>query len=131
MPKRNSKLFKKLFTLKLVNFDLYLMNDSLNKSSLNFENLNVLQSKIGKGKKGKKHKKGIMKMFFLAAIVKSKIELLLKVLSFHLQLKFFAIALVGLVINLARFWIDIKKTPQKVSRTVRSTYYLPECFLLD
>jgi hypothetical protein len=56
-----------------------------------------------------------MKMFFLGAIVKSKIELLLKVLSFHLQLKFFAIALAGLVINLARFWIDLKKTPQKVS----------------
>lgn len=53
-------------------------------------------------------------MFFLGAIVKSKLELLLKILSFHLQLKFFAIALVGLVINLARFWIDLKKQPQKV-----------------
>lgn len=68
----------------------------------------------GKGKKGKKGKKGLMKMFFLGAIVKSKIEMLLKILSFHLQLKFFAIALAGLVINLARFWIDLKKQPQKV-----------------
>jgi hypothetical protein len=56
-----------------------------------------------------------MKMFFLGAIVKSKIELLLKILSFHLQLKFFAIAVAGLFINLARFWIDLKKQPQKVS----------------
>lgn len=55
-----------------------------------------------------------MKIFFLGAIVKSKIELLLKVLSFHLQLKFFAVALASLMINLARFWIDIKK-PGKVS----------------
>jgi hypothetical protein len=70
---------------------------------------------IGKGKKGKKGKKGLMKMFFLGAVLKSKIEMLLKVLSFHLQLKFFAIALINMVINLARFWIDLKKQPQKVS----------------
>jgi hypothetical protein len=56
-----------------------------------------------------------MKMFFFGAILKSKIELLLKVLSFHLQLKFFAVAVAGLMINLARFWIDIKRQPQKVS----------------
>lgn len=76
-----------------------------------------IEKKTGKGKKGKKHKKkGLMKMFFLGAIVKSKVELLLKVLSFHLQLKFFAIALASLVINLARFWIDLKKHPQKVKK---------------
>ncbi|CRK96056.1 CLUMA_CG009493, isoform A [Clunio marinus] len=67
----------------------------------------------GKGKKGKKGKKGLMKMFFLGAIIKSKIELLLKILSFHLQLKFFAVALASLMINLARFWIDLKKAPHK------------------
>lgn len=71
---------------------------------------------IGKGKKGKKGKKGLMKMFFLGAVLKSKIEMLLKILSFHLQIKFFAIALINMVINLARFWIDLKKQPQKVSR---------------
>jgi hypothetical protein len=69
----------------------------------------------GKGKKGKKGKKGLMKMFFLGAILKSKIEMLLKILSFHLQVKFLAIALINMVINLARFWIDLKKHPQKVS----------------
>lgn len=57
-----------------------------------------------------------MKLVLMGAIIKAKLEMLLKVLSFHLQLKFFAIALVGLFINLARFWIDLKKShPQKVS----------------
>jgi hypothetical protein len=74
-----------------------------------------INQKIGKGKKGKKGKKGMMKLFLMGAIIKSKIELLLKVLSFHLQLKFFFIAVAGLFINLARFWIDLKKQPQKVS----------------
>jgi hypothetical protein len=73
-------------------------------------------TRIGKGKKGKKKgKKGIMKMFFFGAILKSKIELLLKILSFKLQLKFFAVALAGLLINIARFWIELKRQPQKVS----------------
>ncbi|CAO1318986.1 unnamed protein product [Diamesa hyperborea] len=70
---------------------------------------------LRKGKKGKKHKKGIMKIVLIGAVMKAKLEMLLKVLSFHLQLKFFAVALVGLVINLARFWIELKKShPQKV-----------------
>ncbi|KAL7049425.1 hypothetical protein ACKWTF_003693 [Chironomus riparius] len=68
----------------------------------------------GKGKKGKKGKKGMMKLFFLGAIIKAKIEMLLKILSFHLQIKFLAIALINMIINLARFWIDLKKQPQKV-----------------
>lgn len=57
-----------------------------------------------------------MKLFIAGAIVKAKIELLLKLLSAHLQIKFFAIALIGLLINIARFWIDLKKGhhPQKV-----------------
>ncbi|XP_041773216.1 uncharacterized protein LOC121594226 isoform X3 [Anopheles merus] len=70
--------------------------------------------KLGK-RKGKK-KKTFMKLFILGAALKAKIELLLKILSFKLQLKFFAVALIGLLINIARFWIDFKKqpSPQKV-----------------
>uniref|UniRef100_A0A182NHQ1 Uncharacterized protein n=1 Tax=Anopheles dirus TaxID=7168 RepID=A0A182NHQ1_9DIPT len=66
-------------------------------------------------RKGKK-KKTFMKLFILGAALKAKIELLLKILSFKLQLKFFAVALIGLLINIARFWIDFKKQPhpQKV-----------------
>ncbi|XP_055534853.1 uncharacterized protein LOC129724189 isoform X5 [Wyeomyia smithii] len=66
--------------------------------------------KLGK-RKGKKRKTYI-KLFMLGAALKGKIELLLKILSFHLQLKFFAIAAIGLLINIARFWFDIKKQPQ-------------------
>lgn len=68
-----------------------------------------------RGKK-KKKKKAIMKLLVLGAVMKGKIEMLLKILSFHLQLKFFAIAVLGLLINLARFWVDVKKShhPQKV-----------------
>uniref|UniRef100_A0A182QFB3 Uncharacterized protein n=1 Tax=Anopheles farauti TaxID=69004 RepID=A0A182QFB3_9DIPT len=66
-------------------------------------------------RKGKK-KKTFMKLFILGAALKAKIELLLKILSFKLQLKFFAVALIGLLINIARFWLDFKKQPhpQKV-----------------
>lgn len=57
----------------------------------------------------------MMKIFFIGALIKAKIEMLLKILSFHLQLKFFAIALASFIINLARFWVDLKKAPAKVS----------------
>ncbi|KXJ82585.1 hypothetical protein RP20_CCG011974 [Aedes albopictus] len=53
-----------------------------------------------------------MKLFILGAALKGKIELLLKILSFKLQLKFFAVAVIGLLINIARFWIDLKRQPQ-------------------
>ncbi|XP_058829175.1 uncharacterized protein LOC131688721 isoform X2 [Topomyia yanbarensis] len=66
--------------------------------------------KLGK-RKGKK-KKTYIKLFMLGAALKGKIELLLKILSFHLQLKFFAIAALGLLINIGRFWFDLKKQPQ-------------------
>lgn len=78
------------------------------------KHLHHILHKLGK-RKGKK-KKTLMKLFILGAALKGKIELLLKILSFHLQLKFFAIAAIGLLINIARFWIDLKKQPhpQKV-----------------
>lgn len=68
-----------------------------------------------RGKK-KKKKKAIAKLVLLGTFLKAKIELLLKILGAHLQIKFFAIALIGLLINIARFWIDVKRggTPQKV-----------------
>lgn len=71
----------------------------------------------GKGNKGGKKKKGYMKIFMIGAALKAKLEMLLKLLSFHLQLKFFAIAAIGLIVNIARFWLDVKKgqAPQKVS----------------
>uniref|UniRef100_A0A0A1XC09 Uncharacterized protein n=1 Tax=Zeugodacus cucurbitae TaxID=28588 RepID=A0A0A1XC09_ZEUCU len=70
---------------------------------------------VTRGKK-KKKKKAIAKLVLLGSFLKAKIELLLKILGAHLQIKFFAIALIGLLINIARFWIDVKRggTPQKV-----------------
>ncbi|XP_058066039.1 uncharacterized protein LOC131215665 [Anopheles bellator] len=71
---------------------------------------------VGELRRRRKHKhkkkKTFMKLFILGAALKAKIELLLKILSFKLQLKFFAIALIGLIINIARFWLDFKKQPQ-------------------
>ncbi|XP_073964767.1 uncharacterized protein [Choristoneura fumiferana] len=67
--------------------------------------------------KKKKKKKAILKLLILGAVLKAKIGTLLQILSFKLQVKFFILALIGLGINLARFWIDLKKThqpPQKV-----------------
>ncbi|XP_049882465.1 uncharacterized protein LOC126378315 [Pectinophora gossypiella] len=69
-----------------------------------------------RGKK-KKKKKAILKLLILGAVLKAKIGTLLQILSFKLQVKFFLIALIGLGINLARFWLDLKKQhqpPQKV-----------------
>ncbi|XP_062709488.1 uncharacterized protein LOC109426821 isoform X2 [Aedes albopictus] len=71
----------------------------------------VEHSSSGGKRKGKK-KKTYMKLFILGAALKGKIELLLKILSFKLQLKFFAVAVIGLLINIARFWIDLKRQPQ-------------------
>nr|NP_647798.1 uncharacterized protein Dmel_CG12017, isoform A [Drosophila melanogaster]AAF47751.2 uncharacterized protein Dmel_CG12017, isoform A [Drosophila melanogaster]AGW30432.1 FI24008p1 [Drosophila melanogaster] len=70
---------------------------------------------VTRGKK-KKKKKAIAKFIMIGSFLKAKIELLLKILGAHLQVKFFAIALIGLLINIARFWIDVKRgsPPSKV-----------------
>lgn len=71
---------------------------------------------VTRGKK-KKKRKAFAKLALAGTLIKAKIELLLKILGAHLQIKFFAIALIGLLINIARFWIDVKRggTPSKVS----------------
>ncbi|EDW17592.2 uncharacterized protein Dmoj_GI12559 [Drosophila mojavensis] len=70
---------------------------------------------VTRGKK-KKKKKAAAKLLLIGSLLKAKIELLLKILGAHLQIKFFAIALIGLLINIARFWIDVKRggAPSKV-----------------
>ncbi|XP_070064427.1 uncharacterized protein [Drosophila virilis] len=69
---------------------------------------------VTRGKK-KKKRKAYAKLVLIGSLLKAKIELLLKILGAHLQVKFFAIALIGLLINIARFWIDVKRggTPSK------------------
>lgn len=70
-----------------------------------------------RGKK-KKKKKAILKLLILGAVIKAKIGTLLQILTYKLQVKFFIIALLGLGINLARLWIEIKNKnssqPQKI-----------------
>lgn len=73
---------------------------------------------VTRGKKHKKKfKKALLKLVVLAAVLKVKLEFFLKVLATHLQVKFFIIALFGLLLNAAKFWLDLKKghSPQKVS----------------
>lgn len=72
---------------------------------------------IGKHGKGKKKKRrALMKLLLIGAVLKAKIELLLKIIATHLQIKFFIVAVIGLVVNIARFWVDLKRgqQPQKV-----------------
>ncbi|KAJ8679381.1 hypothetical protein QAD02_015168 [Eretmocerus hayati] len=69
-----------------------------------------------KKKFGKKKKKALQKLLMIGMLVKSKISLILQLVSTHLQIKFFIIAIISLFLNAARFWIDVKKStrPQKV-----------------
>lgn len=57
-----------------------------------------------------------MKLVPIALLLKSKLSFLLQLISTHLSIKFFIIAVIGLMINIARFWIDLKKShhPSKV-----------------
>ncbi|KAL5282281.1 hypothetical protein ACFFRR_005460 [Megaselia abdita] len=88
---------------------------ALHGSSSSHESESIEHKHHGSRGKKKKKKKALVKLMLWGTIIKGKIELLLKILSAHLQIKFFLIALVGLLINIARFWIDIKKShsPQK------------------
>ncbi|XP_044739716.1 uncharacterized protein LOC123301053 [Chrysoperla carnea] len=52
---------------------------------------------------------GLLKLYIAATAIRMKVEFLLKLLSAHLQIKFFLIALVGLLINLYKFFIELKK----------------------
>lgn len=70
----------------------------------------------GKKKKKKEKIKALIKLFLIGALLKAKLTLLLKLLSAALQVKFFLVALAGLILNAARFYLDLKKGhhPQKV-----------------
>lgn len=49
-------------------------------------------------------------------LLKAKISLMLQLISTHFQFKFFAIAVVSLIVNVVRLWVDLKKShsPSKV-----------------
>lgn len=79
----------------------------------------------GKIKDKKNALKIILKLIVLATLLKLKMGLLMKVLAAHLQVKFFIIALVGLLVNIARLWIDIKRTPVFTPPKVAIFDYIP------
>ncbi|KAF3424726.1 hypothetical protein E2986_08543 [Frieseomelitta varia] len=70
----------------------------------------------GRGKKfGKKKKKQLQRLLGLAMLFKAKLGLLLQLISTHFQLKFFFISVITLVLNVVKFWLDLKKSqPSKV-----------------
>lgn len=72
----------------------------------------------GHKKNKKKKRKALMKLLLIGAVLKAKLEVFLKLFATHLQIKFFVIALIGLFINVAKFWIDLKRghSPQKVNQ---------------
>ncbi|CAB0042044.1 unnamed protein product [Trichogramma brassicae] len=67
-------------------------------------------------KKGKGKKKHLHKAMMVGMMVKAKLSLLLQLISTHFQFKFYMIAIISLLINMARFWLDLKKShrPSKV-----------------
>ncbi|RZC40222.1 hypothetical protein BDFB_003128 [Asbolus verrucosus] len=68
--------------------------------------------------RGKKKKKlvGLIKLILIGLALFLKLKLLLKLLAAALQVKFFLVALAQLILNAARFYLDLKKKhqPQKV-----------------
>ncbi|KAH0547457.1 uncharacterized protein LOC123268417 [Cotesia glomerata] len=80
---------------------------------------NLFDDNTREGRKikiGKKKKKLLHKLLPLFHLLQAKISLILQLISTHFQFKFFAIAVVGLIINFVRLWIDLKKGhhPSKV-----------------
>ncbi|XP_071651412.1 uncharacterized protein [Temnothorax longispinosus] len=68
-----------------------------------------------KKKFSKKKLKHLQKILALVMLLKAKFSLLLQLISTHFQFKFFIIAVISLILNAARFWIEIKKNnPSKV-----------------
>ncbi|XP_026755737.2 uncharacterized protein LOC113515671 [Galleria mellonella] len=96
----------------------FAMNIDDNDDAMSFFNNGNMNSAGENRSKKKKKRKAILKLLLLGAVLKAKIGTILQILSFKLQVKFFIIALLGLGINLARLWIEIKNKhkehPQKI-----------------
>lgn len=60
------------------------------------------------GKKKKKQMKSMMKFVTIGIILFSKVGLMFKLLHSHLQIKFLTIAAISLILQILKFWLDIK-----------------------
>ncbi|KAF5304765.1 hypothetical protein FQA39_LY09542 [Lamprigera yunnana] len=71
---------------------------------------------VSRKKKKKEKIKAIIKVVVVVIVLVVKLLILLKLLAAKLQIKFLLIAVINLIINIARFWWDLKKGghPQKV-----------------
>lgn len=54
----------------------------------------------------------MQKLMALAMMFKAKLALLLQLISTHLQIKLFVIAVISFIMNATKFWIDLKKNHQ-------------------
>lgn len=70
---------------------------------------------FGKRKKNKKMK-SMMKFVAVAIVIVTKLSILFKIIHSHFQMKFFGIAAMGLVMQLLKFWLDVKNgySPPKI-----------------
>lgn len=75
---------------------------------LQFEGRKKKKKKLfGKRKKNKKMK-SMMKYMGVAIVLITKLGIIFKILNSHFQMKFFGIAAMGLVMQLLKFWLDVK-----------------------
>lgn len=62
---------------------------------------------FGKRKKNKKIK-SMMKYVGIVIVIITKLSIIFKILNSHFQMKFFGVAAMGLVMQLLKFWLDVK-----------------------
>ncbi|KAJ9592997.1 hypothetical protein L9F63_015367, partial [Diploptera punctata] len=61
----------------------------------------------GEGKRKKRKKSGLMKLFMIGMLIKSKLSGLMSIFSTIMQLKFFGIAILNLIVGLVRLYLQI------------------------
>jgi hypothetical protein len=78
----------------------------------------VLHSTGEESKRRRRRRKGdkMMKLMMLGMMLKSKLNTIMMVFGAFMQLKFFALSMLNLIVGLVRLYIDLtkKKEPQKV-----------------
>lgn len=62
---------------------------------------------FGKRKKNKR-KKTMLKYLAVIFVILTKFNVILKLFHSHLQMKFFGIAVMGLIMQFFKFWLDVK-----------------------
>lgn len=76
----------------------------------------ILHSKAEGSQKRRKKEDKMMKWMMLGMMLKSKLSAIATVFGFFMQLKFFALSMLNLLVGLVRLYMDLtrKKEPEKV-----------------